>query len=64
MKRIRFVFHENGTISTDAEGFTGNECIKETEKLLADLNPELQERKVKAEYHAKTKVKGKLTVHG
>jgi len=64
MKRIRFVFHKNGTISTDAEGFTGNTCIKETEKLLADLNPELKERKVKAEYHAKTKTESKLTVQG
>ena len=64
MKKITFIFKEDGKIQTDAEGFTGDTCIKETEKLLATLEPELEKRTLKAEHYAKTKTKGKISVRG
>lgn len=55
MKRIVFRFKADGTVETNAEGFTGPECIKETDKLLAGLDTEVNKRQLKGEYYAKTK---------
>jgi hypothetical protein len=38
-------------ISSDAQGFKGKSCIKETEKLLAGLNAKCQSRNFKPEYN-------------
>jgi len=62
MKRITFVFKEDGSVSTDANGFSGNECIRETEKLLKTLDTKLVTRKLKAEAHAKTRTKDIATI--
>jgi hypothetical protein len=44
------VFKEDGTVESDAKGFKGTDCVKETEKFLATLKPQLQKRKLKQEY--------------
>jgi len=52
MKKVKFIFHEDGTVETDASGFKGKECIETTEKLLKGLNAELKHRKVKGEFYS------------
>ena len=59
MKRIVMKFKEDGTIETDAEGFSGKICVTETDRLLKSLNATVQERKLKREYN---EVKQKATV--
>lgn len=61
MKKVKFIFHEDGTVETDASGFKGNECVKMTDALLKGLDPELKHRKVKGEFHVHEKTRA--TVH-
>ncbi len=49
MKKITITFDGN-SVTTDAEGMKGKNCVKETEKLLAHLKPTLVNRKLKKEY--------------
>jgi hypothetical protein len=49
MRKIVFLVH-NGTIRSDAQGFKGNLCVKETEKILAGLNAKCESRQLKPEY--------------
>jgi hypothetical protein len=51
MKRLVFTFKEDGTVSVDAQGFQGEECINATEKLLKPLETELTKRELKREYY-------------
>lgn len=56
MKKLTFTFKEDGTVSVNAEGYQGPQCVNDTEKLLKPLEPELVERKQKEEYsHVTTK---------
>jgi hypothetical protein len=51
-RKITFKINiEDGTIATDAQGFKGQTCIKETEKLLAGLNAKCQSRNLKPEWN-------------
>lgn len=49
MKRIVFLI-KDGKIKSDAQGFKGNICVKETEKILAGLNAKCESRQLKPEY--------------
>lgn len=49
--KIVIILKNDGTITTDANGFRGPICIKETEKLLAGLDAKCQNRRLKAEYN-------------
>jgi hypothetical protein len=49
-RSIKFVFKEDGTVESDAKGFKGTDCVKQTEKFLVALKPQLQKRKLKQEY--------------
>lgn len=50
MKTITIVF-DGDKVMTEAKGFEGKNCIKETEAILASLKPELKDRKLKQEYN-------------
>ncbi|MEM2130264.1 MAG: DUF2997 domain-containing protein [Candidatus Bathyarchaeia archaeon] len=50
MRKIVFKFNPDGTVETEAFGFFGDECVKITEELLAELKPEVQKRKLKPEF--------------
>jgi len=52
MRKVKFIFHEDGTVETDASGFKGKECIEMTEKLLKGLDAELNHRKIKGEFYS------------
>lgn len=64
MKKLKLLFKEDGTVEVDASGFSGNECIEQTEKLLKDLNPEQVSQVIKGEYHVHEKTKNRTTVQG
>ena len=51
MKRIRFVFKEDGTMETEGIGFKGPTCLAKTEELLKALETKLENRKLKQEYN-------------
>ena len=57
MKRILFRFEADGSVSSDAQGFTGQQCIRDTEDALKGLDPQLVKRTLKAEAYAKTQEK-------
>lgn len=51
-KQIVFKINiDTGKLTTDAQGFKGQTCLKETEKLLKDLNATRESRRLKAEYN-------------
>lgn len=52
MKKVTFKIDSDGTLTVDAQGFKGAQCIKATEKLLEGLSVKRQSRKLKAEYNA------------
>lgn len=49
-KRIIFII-KDGKIKSDAQGFKGNICVKETEKILAGLNAKCESRQLKPEHN-------------
>ncbi|HEW93647.1 MAG TPA: DUF2997 domain-containing protein [Thermoprotei archaeon] len=51
MKKITLIFKNGDTIEVDAEGFTGDKCIKTTDEIIDILNPRLIDRKLKPEYY-------------
>lgn len=57
MKRILFRFNEDGSTTSDASGFEGQECIHKTEEALKGLDPQLVKRMLKAEAYVKTETK-------
>jgi len=50
MKRIVFCFKEDGTVTTNASGFSGGQCTKDTEKILEGLNAKVVQQTFKLEY--------------
>jgi hypothetical protein len=62
MRKIVFVFREDGSVETDAQGFTGRNCIKMTEELLKGLDAKLETRKVKGEFYLHEKEKTRVNV--
>lgn len=50
MKEIRVVIDEKGNVQIEASGFSGRECLKETEALERALGVDGQQRKFKPEY--------------
>ena len=63
MKRILFRFNEDGSTTSDASGFEGQQCIHATEDALKGLDPQLVKRTLKAEAYVKTEAKTKITTH-
>ncbi|MEM1552521.1 MAG: DUF2997 domain-containing protein [Candidatus Bathyarchaeia archaeon] len=64
MKRLVIVFREDGTVSVDAEGFQGSECVDLTDKLLKPLNAKVESRVLKGEFYVKTKQESRARVQG
>jgi hypothetical protein len=62
MRKVVFTFKEDGSLTTDASGFAGNECVKLTEELLKGLDAKLETRKVKGEFYTYEKEKTHITV--
>jgi len=62
MRKIVFVFREDGFVETDAQGFTGRNCIKVTEELLKGLDAKLETRKVKGEFYLHEKENTRVNV--
>lgn len=50
MKRITIIFNGD-KVQTNAEGYEGQSCVSDTEKILEPLKPKLQDRKLKPEYN-------------
>ena len=57
MKRILFRFEADGSVTSDASGFEGQQCIHATEDALKGLDPQLVKRTLKAEAYAKQATK-------
>jgi len=55
MPKIVFSIKEDLTIHTDATGFKGEVCLKETERLLKGLEAQVKERNLKGEYREKVR---------
>ena len=49
-RRIVFLI-KDGKITSDAQGFKGQTCLKETEKILAGLNAKCESRRLKPEWN-------------
>lgn len=64
MKKLIFTFKEDGTVSVDAQGFQGPECIQMTDKMLQSLKPVLEKRKIKEEFYAYEKHETRARVQG
>jgi len=62
MRKIVFVFREDGSVETDAQGFAGSNCVKMTEELLKGLDAKLETRKVKGEFYLHEKEKTSVNV--
>jgi hypothetical protein len=62
MRKIVFVFREDGSVETDAQGFAGSNCVKVTEELLKGLDAKLETRKVKGEFYLHEKEKTSVNV--
>jgi len=51
MKRIKVTLHKDGVIDAEAlEGFTGNTCHTEVEKLVTSICGSVDEKKDKPDY--------------
>ncbi|MCS7124583.1 MAG: DUF2997 domain-containing protein [Candidatus Bathyarchaeota archaeon] len=64
MKRIVFIFKDDGSVEVDAEGFQGSECVDLTDRLLKPLDPKLESRKIKGEYYVKAKTQARAGIQG
>lgn len=62
MKRLVIVFKEDGTVSVNAEGFQGSECVDLADKLLKPLNAKVESRILKGEYYAVSKNESRARV--
>jgi len=64
MKKLTFTFKEDDTVSVDAVGYKGPTCTKDTDKLLATLNAQLDKRDIKKEFYAHEKTENRASIQG
>uniref|UniRef100_A0A6M3JZR0 DUF2997 domain-containing protein n=1 Tax=viral metagenome TaxID=1070528 RepID=A0A6M3JZR0_9ZZZZ len=55
MKRITLEVGPDGKVTADADGWKGEGCIKETDRLLKALNGQVENRIMKKEFYVKEK---------
>ena len=51
-KKIRIIFNDDGTMTSEAEGFEGANCMAATNKLLECVLAKPTDQKLKEEYYA------------
>jgi hypothetical protein len=51
-RKIRIIFSDDGTMTSEAEGFQGASCMVETAKLMDALKATPVDTKYKEEYYA------------